>query len=119
MFEFPKNRRLLKRSEFQKALGSRAKVVTPYMVVLGIESGDENSRMGLIVSRKVGIAVVRNKVKRLLRESFRMQPGLAKSVDFVVIARKAAAGADYDSMSRSLEQSLRSLSRKLVSNNSR
>ncbi len=118
MFEFPKDHRLLKRMEFRRALESHAKVVTPYIVVLGVRSGSGHSRMGLIVSRKVGMAVVRNKVKRLLRESFRLLSEPSKPLDFVVIARKSAAEASFDSVSKSLEGALRRLSKKLVASDS-
>jgi ribonuclease P protein component len=49
------------------------------------------SRLGLVVSRKVGPAVVRNRVKRLCRECFRTSPGLVPAgIDLVVIARPGA-----------------------------
>ncbi len=49
------------------------------------------SRMGLTVSRKVGNAIVRNRVKRRVREWFRaFRHELAEPVDLVVIARRAA-----------------------------
>ena len=51
------------------------------------------TRLGLIVSRKVGNAVVRNRVKRSIREWFRTQgSGLTEHADIVVIARRGADG---------------------------
>jgi ribonuclease P protein component len=48
-------------------------------------------RIGLIVSRKVGGAVARNRVKRLCRECFRLSPGfLPNGIDLVVVARGGA-----------------------------
>jgi ribonuclease P protein component len=48
--------------------------------------------MALIVSRKVGNAIVRNRVKRLCREVFRRHPARVDGLDLVVIARASAAG---------------------------
>jgi ribonuclease P protein component len=62
-----------------------------------------NGRMGITVSRKVGGAVVRNRVKRWIRECFRRRrtdfPG---QVDFVVVARPAAATAGHAGLCREL-----------------
>lgn len=52
------------------------------------ESGDEAPRLGVSVSKKVGSAVVRNQVKRVLKEVFRgLQDRLAPNYDYVIIAR--------------------------------
>ena len=54
--------------------------------------GDESPRLGLSVSRRVGGAVVRNHVKRLLREAFAAEGDrIPAGTDVVVIARKGAA----------------------------
>jgi ribonuclease P protein component len=54
--------------------------------------GDAPARLGLSVSRKVGGAVERNRVKRVLREQFAaIAPGLPGGIDVVVIARPGAA----------------------------
>ena len=62
-----------------------------------------NGRMGITVSRKVGGAVVRNRVKRWIRECYRRRrtdfPG---TVDFVVVARPAAAEAGHAGICREL-----------------
>lgn len=113
MFEFPKDNRLLKRAEYRLALDSKAKIVTPHLVAFGIPSTSEKSRIGLIVSRKVGVAVVRNRVKRLLRESFRGADRPCLAMDVVVIARKTAAEADYPAVKNDLRLCLSKLERKV------
>jgi len=60
------------------------------------------SRYGISVSKRVGKAVVRNRVKRLLREILRAAP-LRPGWDIVFIARPAAAGTDYASLKQAAE----------------
>ncbi len=64
------------------------------------------SRYGFSVSKRIGIAVVRNKVKRRLREilrSMQVKPGW----DIIFIARPAAGMADYNSLRETAEKLLR------------
>ena len=62
-------------------------------------------RLGLTVSAKVGKAVVRNRVRRLIRESYRiMEDGVRKSMDIVVVARSSAAAADFRAVRASLSE---------------
>jgi ribonuclease P protein component len=69
-----------------------------------------SGRIGITVSRKVGGAVVRNRVKRWIRECYRRRrsefPG---HVDMVVVARNAAAGAGQDGICRELSALARRL----------
>ena len=59
------------------------------------------SRYGLLVSKRVGKAVTRNRVKRLLREVLRLKP-LEPGWDIVFIARSAAASASYAELEKSV-----------------
>jgi ribonuclease P protein component len=61
------------------------------------------ARLGLAVSRRVGGAVVRNRVKRRVREWFRHRRGLLAGLDLVVTARPAAAALDQFAVARTLE----------------
>ena len=60
------------------------------------------SRYGISVSKRIGKAVVRNKVKRRLREILRVVP-LKRGWDIVFIARPVAASADYASLKGAIE----------------
>ena len=72
------------------------------VVMKALPNGLSLSRYGFSISRRVGKAVVRNRVKRLLREILRLallQPGW----DIIFIARPAAATANYVNLKRSVE----------------
>jgi ribonuclease P protein component len=88
----PKSARLLKRAEFLKLSRTGAKLQSAsFIVISGTNHGPE-SRLGITVSGRVGNAVIRNRIKRQVREFFRRRrAGLRQGVDIVVIARKSAA----------------------------
>ncbi len=59
------------------------------------------SRLGVITAGKIGGAVVRNRARRLLRESFRLhQHDLAQAVEVVLVARPSIAGKDFSDVER-------------------
>jgi len=120
MFAFPKSKRLLDRKDFKPAMDSGEKVVCPEMVVLmkestasatlnGTPQKSTEPRLGLVVSKKVGNSVVRNRVKRVLRESFRHFTGSATPLgnhDIVVIARAKAAEVSNEVLTQAFERCL-------------
>ena len=72
------------------------------LVMKALPNGLTLSRYGLSVSKRLGKAVTRNRVKRLLREILRMMP-LKSGWDIIFIARPPAANADYVSLKRVVE----------------
>ena len=76
------------------------------IVIKALPNGLDLTRYGLTVSRRVGKAVVRNKIKRRLREILK-QMNLPPGWDIVIIARNPAAGADYSTLGNSVGISLK------------
>ena len=111
-FRFRKHNRILKTLEFRKTLDEGTKVVGPELVLLGLPAKCSEGRLGLIVSKKVGKANVRNRIKRGLRESFRLQKEDFAGFDVVVIARYRAGKAGGAALARSLQQCVSQLKRK-------
>lgn len=98
---FPKTARMLRRWEFQNNQKLAKRVHSAHFVVaasLFVPDRDPErphepgARLGMAVSKKVGPAVVRNRLRRLIREVFREIRGGLPAVDLVVIARPSAAG---------------------------
>ncbi len=85
---FPKRLRVRRRREYLAVQRSTHRVVTPHFIVYGRKSGRAMTRLGITVSRKVGKATVRNRVKRLCREAFRRnRDALPSGLDLVLVAR--------------------------------
>jgi ribonuclease P protein component len=86
---FPKAQRIRKRAEFRQVQAGAKRVVTDHFVMLlGRRSATEPVRLGITASRKVGNAVVRNRIKRLVREAFRACRELwPRGTDVVIIVR--------------------------------
>ena len=65
-------------------------------------NGQKNNRLGLTVSTKLGHAVVRNRVRRRLREIYRLnEDKLRGGCDVVIVARVRAASSDYHQLEKS------------------
>lgn len=90
---FPKTARLRKRSDFLRLSRTGKKVHSANFVVISRTNDTGETRLGITVSGKVGNAVVRNRIKRLLREYFRRRrQALRPGLDILIIVRKGATG---------------------------
>jgi ribonuclease P protein component len=87
-----KRSRLSRSSDFQRIYRQGDSAASRYLVLhyfkRSADAGESVPRLGLSVSKRLGGAVVRNRVKRVLREAFRAcEEGLAPEYDYVLIAR--------------------------------
>ena len=81
-----------------KTYGSKLLV----LIVLDSEKDREAGRLGISVSKKVGGSVVRHRVRRLIKESFRLHQSEWARADFVVVARREAAGKSFEEIDSTL-----------------
>ncbi len=81
-------------------------------MLFGRENNRDHHRLGITVSRKVGGAVVRNRVKRLFREIFRKSTvDLPNHFDIVVNAKHACAGAAFRELREEFDAAMRRICR--------
>lgn len=104
-----KRHRLRKSKDFAATRREGKSWANNILVLVARRTDNECSRFGFSVSKRVGNAVVRNRIKRRLKEAARTEylPRLSESWDLVVIARKDAANADSHRLNRSLRQLFR------------
>lgn len=102
---------LKKNSDFRRLYSKGKSAVNPYMVVYCRRNRGSVNRLGYTVSTKLGHAVQRNRVRRRLREIYRLNADRLKSGwDIVIVARSRCVGADYWDMDKAFVSACAKLS---------
>ena len=107
-----KRRRLSRSGEFDRVYREGRSHASRYLVLYSFPraGGEDGPRLGISVGRKVGGAVDRNRVKRLLRESFWNASGeLPEGHDFVIVARPDAGALAVERGEKGIAEALREL----------
>lgn len=114
---FPKSIRLLNAKDYSEVFSSvDIKISTQFFLCLARKRPDTNPRLGIIVAKKnVRLAVNRNRVKRLLRESFRHHKQDIPSYDIVLLAKHSSNQAEAEKISKELQYVWRKLKQKAKS----
>jgi ribonuclease P protein component len=105
--KFQKSKRLLDNEEFRRVFRSGKRLNSSFLTLIfrffQPKLGVIGPKLGLSVSKKVGNAVIRNKIKRRIREIFRKnQLSIAKNVEIVLIPRSEAASVGYQELEKSM-----------------
>lgn len=110
---FRPHERIKEPSAFRRAFDRRRWESDANLTIYGFENGLDHARLGISVSRKkVKTAAARNRIKRLIREAFRLsKPELPVGLDLVIVPRKPSAG--FDEIRRSLPTLARALERRM------
>ena len=113
-FSFDKSLRLLNAGDYQAVFDqSRLKVSTAELLFLANANGLDHPRLGLVVAKKnVRLAAQRNRLKRIVRESFRMQQSRLPGIDVIVLARKGVDKLDNPTLHRTCKQLWRQLEKR-------
>ena len=91
--------RLSKRYEFRRVQLSGRRIHTPHFLIVVQPNSHENTRLGITVTKKVGNAVQRNRIKRVVREVFRRNRSLfPPGHDVVFIAKREANTLGYEAL---------------------
>ena len=103
---FPRRAHLRASAEFQAVFGGGTRFSGPLFrlqVLPAADAGDAQARLGMTVSKRVDKrAVVRNRLRRQVRETFRLQRAQLPAGDYVVIAKPEAAQADNPALRQAL-----------------
>lgn len=101
---FPATARLRQSAEFRAVFAHGRKFVSPGFVVIAADGPADQARLGLaLAKRRIARAVERNRVKRVLRESFRVHRDRLAAVDVVVLARSRTATMSNAALFEQLE----------------
>ena len=104
---FPKHLRLLRRSEFRRVYEEGRRRRAPLCTVFYLANGLPHSRLGITVPRTVGKSVLRNRVKRRLREVFRVNLAtLPKGWDIVLNPREGVAAVPFPRLQEEIRRLL-------------
>ena len=106
----PPARRIRRRGEFQRVFDAGRRAHGRYFTIIAVAAPGAESRLGIVASKKLGGAVVRNRAKRLIRQVFRTTNDLRAASDLVIIPKHALLQAPILELISDYKITLRRLS---------
>ncbi len=116
-FDFPRQRRLLTAGDYRWVFDKADfKVSDQHLLILARPAQTSDSRLGLVIAKKhIKHAADRNRIKRILRESFRtLEPPFDSPLDIVVLARKGLDELDKPVLHKLFNKQWRRLAKKMM-----
>ncbi len=108
--DYTKDDRLLKRAEYLRLSKTGDKIYSKHFMAIIEKSGQNRNRLGVTVSKKVGKAAKRNRIKRFIREYFRLnRDHISGYWNINIIAKKNAGTAERDNINQSLKLLFKSI----------
>lgn len=106
-FSYPRQLRLLTGGDFKQVFSrARIKVSEQHLLILACPNGLDHSRIGFVISKKnIRLAVNRNRVRRIIRESFRLNQHRLPNVDIVILARKGLGDIENPEVHKLIDRS--------------
>jgi len=112
-YSFPRELRLLTPSQFSRIFDHPIKAVSNHLTLLAKPNNLDHARIGLtIAKKKEKTAVGRNRIKRIIRNSFRINQHSLPKIDIVVIARNDVGSASNEELQQQLEKLWKKLTKR-------
>ena len=103
----PKANRLRQKKDFKRVYQRGKSLSMPYFVLYWHKSYQSEARIGFSISKKIGKAVARNRLKRQCRAIIKDHlANFAPKYDYILVLRQAAAKSDYNALSGQLVQAM-------------
>ncbi len=99
--------RLRKNVDFIKVYKRGRSFAHKYVVIYACKNNEDFTRVGFTASKKVGKSVIRNRARRLMKESFRKNNDVKKGYDIVFIARAAIKDASFWEVEESVKKAMK------------
>jgi ribonuclease P protein component len=99
--------RLTRSEDFKRVRRSGKSYAHPLVVLIALKSDQPHIRVGVAAGKTVGTAVIRNRTKRLLRETMRpLMPNIPSGLDLILIARAGLASASLEDTRQAVQNLL-------------